>query len=357
MYDFVLEGRSELRPNCELPHHQGLRVLTFPSVDSKLSLPIMLRAQTLTFDEQAPVSIKVPHERTLIILKAILWPEQPAEIRGVGTLHVVQSLTYFIAEGEPVREFRAALPRFRRLLLRCNLGKVRLEGVLPEARVKSFLRGGKVPFLLLPCPTRELLSMRLAQTLISLASEKEHLLVVLRRQLASLQAGENAPVDEVHARSVVSSSTALAAFVVPLYDLLLEFRTLHPELPKFLGREQLQVTGRVGGRAIEATSGGGGCANGRAVGGYTRVGACGGRALGFAGRAVNQHVRVLSPRLADCCDGVVIVQAPCLAILREAGGIVVACPVGICENLAYEVDHPAQDVRFCRRFCVGGVRA
>ena len=63
MYDFVLEGRSELRPNCELPHHQGLRVLTFPSVDSKLSLPIMLRAQTLTFDEQAPVSIKVPHER------------------------------------------------------------------------------------------------------------------------------------------------------------------------------------------------------------------------------------------------------------------------------------------------------
>ena len=199
--------------------------------------------------------------------------------------------------------------------------------------------------------------MRLAQTLISLASEKEHLLVVLRRQLASLQAGENAPVDEVHARSVVSSSTALAAFVVPLYDLLLEFRTLHPELPKFLGREQLQVTGRVGGRAIEATSGGGGCANGRAVGGYTRVGACGGRALGFAGRAVNQHVRVLSPRLADCCDGVVVVQAPCLAILREAGGIVVACAVGICENLAYEVHQPAQDVRFCRRFCVGGVRA
>ena len=145
MYDFVLEGRSELRPNCELPHHQGLRVLTFPSVDSKLSLPIMLRAQTLTFDEQAPVSIKVPHERTLIILKAIFWPEQPAEIRGVGTLHVVQSPTFFIAEGKPVREFRAALPRFRRLLLRCNLGKVRLEGVLPEARVKSFLgRQGSV---------------------------------------------------------------------------------------------------------------------------------------------------------------------------------------------------------------------
>ena len=355
MYDFVLERRSELRPNCELPHHQGLRVLTFPSVDSKLSLPIMLRAQTLTFDEHAPVSIKVPHERTLIILKAIFWAEQPAEIIGVGTLHVVQSLTYFIAEGEPVREFRAALPRFRRLLLRCNLGKVRLEGV--ETRVKSFLRGGKVPFLLLPCPTRELLSMRLAQTLISLASEKEHLLVVLRRQLASPQAWENAPVDEVHARSVVSSSTALAAFVVPLYDLLLEFRTLHPELPKFLGRGQLQVTGRVGGRAIEATSRVSGCANGRAVGGCTRVGACGGRALNLAGGAVKQHVRVLSARLADSCDGFVIVQAPCLPILREAGCIVVACAVSICENLAYEVDHHAQGVRFCPRFCVGCVRA
>ena len=152
MYDFVLEGRSELRPNCKLPHHQGLRVLTFPSVDSKLSLPIMLRAQTLTFDEQAPVSMKVPHEGTLIVIKAIFWAEQPAEIRGVGTLHVVQSLAFFIAEGKPVREFRAALPQFRRLLLHCNLGKVRLEGVLPEARVKSFLLGGKAPFLLLPCP-------------------------------------------------------------------------------------------------------------------------------------------------------------------------------------------------------------
>ena len=35
--------------------------------------------------------------------------------------------------------------------------------------------------------------------------------------------------------------------------------------------------------------------------------------------------------------------------VREAGGIVVACAVGICENEAYEVDHPAQDVRFCPR--------
>jgi hypothetical protein len=97
----VLEGRSELRPNCELPHHEGLRVLTFPRVDSKLSLAIMLRAQTLTFDAQAPVSMKVPHERTLIVIKAIFWAEQPAEIRGVGTLHVVKSLTFFIAEGKP----------------------------------------------------------------------------------------------------------------------------------------------------------------------------------------------------------------------------------------------------------------
>ena len=56
-------------------------------------------------------------------------------------------------------------------------------------------------------------------------------LVVLRRQLGSLQAGENAPVDEVPARSVTSSSTALAASVVPLSDLVFQFRTLHPELP------------------------------------------------------------------------------------------------------------------------------
>ena len=73
--------------------------------------------------------------------------------------------------------------------------------------------------------------MRLAETLISLASEKEHLLVVLGRQLASLQAGENAPVDEVPARSVVGGSTALAAFVVPIHDLVFQFHTLHPELP------------------------------------------------------------------------------------------------------------------------------
>ena len=51
-------------------------------------------------------------------------------------------------------------------------------------------------------------------------------------------------------------------------------------------------------------------------------------------------------------DGFVIVQAPCLPILREAGCIVVACAVSICENLAYEVDHHAQGVRFCPRFCV-----
>ena len=105
MYDFVLEGRSELRPNCELPHHQGLRVLPFPSVDSKLSLPIMLRAQTLTFDEQAPVSIKLPRERTPIVLEAVFWPEEPAEIRGFRTLHVVQSLIFFIAEGKLYASF------------------------------------------------------------------------------------------------------------------------------------------------------------------------------------------------------------------------------------------------------------
>ena len=53
-------------------------------------------------------------------------------------------------------------------------------------------------------------------------------LVVLRRQLGLLQAGENAPVDEVPVRSVTSSSTALAASVVPLSDLVFQFRTLHP---------------------------------------------------------------------------------------------------------------------------------
>jgi hypothetical protein len=256
------------------------------------------------------------------------------------------------------------LPMRRCLLLRCNLGKVRLEDVLPKARVKSVHLGGnlKVPSLLLPCPTRELLSMRLAQTLISLASEKEHLLVVLRRQLASLQAGQHAPVDEVHARSVVSSSTALAAFVVPLYDVLLEFRTLHQELPKFPGREQLQVTGT---RSLAASADvpsrpPAASADvptvGPLVGAPASVPA-GGRALSFAGGAAKQHARVLSPRLADSCDGVVIVKAPCLPILREAGGVAVACAVRICENLAYEVDHPAQGVRFCPCFCVGGVRA
>ena len=68
----VVEGCSELRPYFELPHHDGLRVFhlnkTFPRVDSKLSLPIMLRAQTPAFDEQAPVGLKLPRERTLIVL-------------------------------------------------------------------------------------------------------------------------------------------------------------------------------------------------------------------------------------------------------------------------------------------------
>jgi hypothetical protein len=96
-------------------------------------------ASTLTFDEQALVSIKLPRERTLIVPKALFWPEEPAEIRGVQRCTWCKVLSFFIAEGKPVREFRAALLHRRRLLFCCNLGKVGLEGVLPEAWGKSFL--------------------------------------------------------------------------------------------------------------------------------------------------------------------------------------------------------------------------
>jgi hypothetical protein len=56
------------------------------------------------------------------------------------------------------------------------------------------------------------------------------------------------------------------------------------------------------------------------------------------------------------------VQSISVELVRQWAGLEISAnaegeAVSICETLAYEKDHPAQDVRYCPRFCVGGVRS